>query len=55
MNIAVEKAMMRSSMIDKAAAYQRYLTVVSGKSNNEAREIAKDFLGESVFWDWDRE
>jgi len=55
LNIAVEKAMMRSSMIDKAATYQRYLTAVSGKSNNEAREIARDFLGESVFWDWDRE
>jgi len=35
-------------------AYQHYISASSGKSNSEAREIAKDIIGESVFWDWDR-
>jgi Isocitrate lyase family len=52
--IAVEKAIEKSSIKDKMAAYQNYLAATSGKSNNEARDVAKDILGESVFWDWDR-
>ena len=52
--IAVEKAIDVSSIGDKSAAYRHYLSTASGKSNTEAREIAKDILGESVFWDWDR-
>ena len=51
---AVEKAINESSITDKAAAHKSYLSAVAGKSNNEAREIAADVLGESVFWDWDR-
>ena len=39
----------------KSAAYQQYLTAASGKSNADARAIAEDILGKSVFWDWDRE
>ena len=53
--IAVEKEIKASKIRDKSAAYQHYLSAVAGKSNNEAREIAKDVLGESVFWDWDCE
>jgi isocitrate lyase len=53
--IAVERAINRSNISDKVAVYENYLASVSGRSNNEAREIAKDLLGESVFWDWDRE
>lgn len=52
---AVEKAIMASNINDKSGAYQQYLSAVTGKSNSEAREIAKDVMGESVFWDWDRE
>jgi hypothetical protein len=53
--IAVEKAINNASNIgNKSAAYQRYISASSGKSNSEAREIAKDIIGESVFWDWDR-
>ena len=51
---AVERAINASAIGDKSAAYRHYLTAVSGKSNSEAREIAKDIMGESVFWDWDR-
>jgi len=42
-------------MGDKDAAYKTYLTAVEGKSNNEARAVAADILGGSVFWDCDRE
>jgi hypothetical protein len=51
---AVEKAINASNIGHKSTAYQHYLSAVSGKSNGEAREIAKDILGESPFWDWDR-
>jgi isocitrate lyase len=51
---AVAASINRSSIRAKDAAYTHYLTAVAGKSNNEARLIAKDVLGDDVFWDWDR-
>lgn len=52
---AVEKAINASSSIkDKEAAYKQYLTAADGKSNTHAREVAKDILGQEVFWNWDR-
>jgi len=54
-NQAVEQAIHKSSIGDKDSAYKMYLTVVEGKSNNEARTAAADILGDSVFWDCDRE
>ncbi|KAL0951733.1 hypothetical protein HGRIS_008407 [Hohenbuehelia grisea] len=50
---AVEQQIKSSSIKDQESAYKAYLEASSGKSNNEAREIAKDILGENVFWDWD--
>ncbi|KAF7436369.1 hypothetical protein PC9H_003202 [Pleurotus ostreatus] len=47
------QAIKGSSLNDPDAAYQAYIEAVAGKSNSEAREIAKDILGESVYWDWD--
>jgi hypothetical protein len=55
MDIAVKKAITKSSIQDKESAIESYIAAVSGKSNTEAREIASDILGENVFWDWDRE
>ncbi|OBZ79172.1 Methylisocitrate lyase, mitochondrial [Grifola frondosa] len=52
-NEAVEKAIQRSSIKNKEDALKEYLAAAEGKSNNEARDIAKDILGENVFWDWD--
>jgi isocitrate lyase len=52
-NQAVEKAINASSINDKPGAFQQYLSAVVGKSNSEAREIAQDMTGETVFWDWD--
>ena len=50
---AVEQAIGASSIGDKKAAYEEYLSAVAGKSNTEAREIAKDMIGSEVFFDWD--
>ena len=52
--VAVKRAIDASNISDKIAAYEGYLQAVPGKSNSEARIIAQDILGESVFWDWDR-
>ena len=51
---AVEQAINSSTLNDKPSAYKAYLAAVKGKSNNEARSIARDILGQSVFWDCDR-
>ncbi|KAG5643132.1 hypothetical protein DXG03_001522 [Asterophora parasitica] len=50
---AVEKALEKSSIENKEEAYKSYLDAVTGKSNNEARAVAADILGEPVFWDSD--
>ncbi|KAF5384915.1 hypothetical protein D9615_001129 [Tricholomella constricta] len=50
---AVQKAVEKSSIGNKEEAYKSYLTAVAGKSNNQARAIAADILGEPVFWDCD--
>lgn len=53
---AVEKAINASSNIkDKPETLKQYLAAVDGKSNSHAREIAKDFVGQDVFWNWDSE
>ena len=51
---AVKYAIDKSSISDKETAYKEYLTAVEGKSNSDARDIAKDILGTHIFWDWDR-
>lgn len=52
---AVREAIQRSPSIKSAEeTWKRYLLAASGKSNYDARQIAKDILGEEVFWDWDR-
>lgn len=53
--IAVEKAIHAASSIkDKDSHYKQYLAAVDGKSNTYAREVAKDIVGEEVYWNWDR-
>ena len=52
---AVEAAIAKSNIQDKAGAYQTYLSAVLGKSNSASRSIAADILGEQVYWDWDGE
>ncbi|KAF7593068.1 isocitrate lyase 1 [Aspergillus hancockii] len=38
---------------DKQALVDQYLKAVKGKSNNEARAIAKGITGHDVYWNWD--
>lgn len=53
-NEAVKAAIDQSSSIsNKDTTYKEYLTAVDGKSNTDARDIAKDILGKPVFWDWE--
>ncbi|KAI0783403.1 isocitrate lyase and phosphorylmutase [Abortiporus biennis] len=52
-NEAVKKAIDSSAIHDKEKAYKEYLSAVEGKSNSDAREIAKDILGEPVYWSWE--
>jgi isocitrate lyase len=54
--LAVEKTVRESNVIplqQKASALERYREAASGKSNAEARDIAKDLIGSQVDWDWD--
>ena len=46
--------MEKSSVSDKAGALKAYREAADGKSNADARDIAKDILGETIYWDWDR-
>jgi isocitrate lyase len=53
---AVEGAISHSSDIsDKPAAVDEYRRLSAGKSNGEARRVAKQVLGRDFFWSWDRE
>lgn len=52
-NQAFKDAVDKSGIANKEEAYKSYLAAVDGKSNNEARAIAADILGENVFWDCD--
>ncbi|PFH52299.1 hypothetical protein AMATHDRAFT_57353 [Amanita thiersii Skay4041] len=50
---AVERAINKSPIADKKGAFETYMAAAAGKPNSDAREIAKDILGGSVYWDWD--
>ncbi|CAM1500665.1 Fc.00g098270.m01.CDS01 [Cosmosporella sp. VM-42] len=50
---AVAAAIDASSLSNKAAAKKEYLAQSKGKSNLQARKIAKSVLGKDVFFDWD--
>ncbi|KAJ3895825.1 isocitrate lyase [Lentinula edodes] len=50
-NQAVEQEINKSTITDKPAALKAYLDAATGHSISDARDIAKDLLGASVFWD----
>ena len=52
---AVENAINRSDVGDKAAALQQYQSAVRGKdaSITDMRKAARDILGREVGWDWE--
>ncbi|KAG6333695.1 hypothetical protein ID866_5392 [Astraeus odoratus] len=35
------------------STFERYKSLVAGKSNTEARRVAREVLGRDVWWDWD--
>jgi isocitrate lyase len=50
---AVINAINAGVHVDKASLIQKYRSAVKGKSNSEARAIAKGLTGVDIFWDWD--
>ena len=50
---AVVAAISAGVHVDKAGLIKQYKESVTGKSNSEARAIAKGLTGVDVFWDWD--
>ncbi|KAF8683332.1 Isocitrate lyase [Rhizoctonia solani] len=50
---AVEQAISKSQLSDKAGALSKFREQSAGLSVNDARYVAKDILGEHVLWDWD--
>lgn len=39
--------------VNKKTLIDQYLEAVKGKSNSEARAIAKSITGVDIYWDWD--
>ncbi|KAL6234818.1 isocitrate lyase [Aspergillus navahoensis] len=52
-NDAVVDAINDSSLPNKKAAIEKYLTQSKGKSNLEARAIAKEIAGTDIYFDWE--
>ncbi|PKX92439.1 isocitrate lyase 1 [Aspergillus novofumigatus IBT 16806] len=52
-NDAVVDTIKAGVHVNKDALIKEYLTAVKGKSNSEARAIAKGITGVDIYWDWD--
>lgn len=52
-NDAVIDEINKGSLPNKPAVIADYLKAVKGKSNSEARAIAKGILGVDIYWNWD--
>jgi isocitrate lyase len=52
-NDAVVDAINDGSYPNKKELVAQYLYAARGKSNSEARAIAKGYIGVDVYWDWD--
>ncbi|GFF27808.1 isocitrate lyase [Aspergillus udagawae] len=52
-NDAVVDTIKQGVHVNKDALIKEYLTAVKGKSNSEARAIAKGITGVDIYWDWD--
>jgi len=53
--LAVRQAILDSPAISSPdRTFEQYKLLVGGKSNTEARGIARNLLGKAVWWDWDR-
>lgn len=52
-NDAVIDTINAGVFVNKKALIDQYLQAVKGKSNSEARAIAKGITGVDIYWDWD--
>ncbi|KKK22437.1 hypothetical protein P175DRAFT_0443583 [Aspergillus ochraceoroseus IBT 24754] len=52
-NEAVIETINKSSLANKKSLAEQYLKAVKGKSNTEARAIAKGLTGTEIYWNWD--
>lgn len=52
-NDAVADAINAGVHVNKKEIVAQYLTAAKGKSNSEARAIAKGITGVDIYWDWD--
>lgn len=50
---AVEEMINAGVHVDKPGLIQQYRSTVKGRSNSEARAIAKGLTGVDIHWDWD--
>lgn len=50
---AVEEMIHAGVHVDKPGLIEQYRSAVKGKSNSEARAIAKGLTGVDIHWDWD--
>jgi isocitrate lyase len=53
--IAVEEALLSSTISNPPGVFEQYKNAVVGKSNFEARQIAREAVGHDIHWDWDCE
>ena len=47
--------MSSSTISNPRGVFDKYKQAVIGKSNFEARQIARQAVGHDIYWDWDRE
>ncbi|KAE8158821.1 isocitrate lyase [Aspergillus tamarii] len=52
-NDAVIEAINKGAHSNKQSLIDQYLKAAKGKSNLEAREIAKSITGQDIYWNWD--
>ncbi|KAJ8597539.1 isocitrate lyase and phosphorylmutase [Rhizopogon salebrosus TDB-379] len=50
---AVEEALLSSTISNPPGVFEQYKNAVVGKSNFEARQIAREAVGHDIHWDWD--
>ncbi|EZF10493.1 isocitrate lyase [Trichophyton rubrum D6] len=50
---AIDQINATPSISNKKAAIEKFLADIKGKSNSEARAIAKQLTGSDIYWNWD--
>ncbi|KAM5433176.1 isocitrate lyase 1 [Microsporum ferrugineum] len=50
---AIDQINATPSISNKKAVIDKFLTDIKGKSNTEARAIAKELIGSDIYWNWD--